>query len=203
MKGRLFIITSPSGGGKGTLIKSVFSKIDRLSYSVSYTTREPREGEIDGKDYNFVTREEFEKFIEKDEFLEYAKVHQNFYGTSKTQVHQQTEAGNDIILEIDVQGARNVISNVPEAVGVFILPPSYETLRNRLVERNTESEDDLNLRLRNARKEVKAYANFDFVIINDELEIASRELESIFRSKRVERDGQMDLIRDILSSFEE
>ena len=202
MKGNLFIVSSPSGGGKGTLIREVLKDVANLSYSVSYTTRAMRAGEVHGESYFFVSEKEFKTLIEEDEFLEYAEVHGNFYGTARAQVETETVAGNDIILEIDVQGAEIVRKKVERSVNIFILPPSYETLKNRLVKRRTESESDLRTRLNNASKEVKEYVNFDYVVINDDREIAADEMRSIFRGERLRSDRQEDQIRDILISFE-
>ncbi len=202
MKGKFFIITSPSGGGKGTLIKRVLPNIANLGYSVSYTTREIREGEINGVHYFFVSSEEFNDLIDKDEFLEYAEVHGNFYGTSKTQVENKTDEGKDIILEIDVQGAENVLKLMPQAIGVFILPPSFEILKKRLTERNTESIEDLTIRLNNAKTEVKEVFKFDYVVVNGEIEKAAEDLKAIILAERLKLDRQTLLIQDILSSFE-
>lgn len=202
MKGILFIISSPSGGGKGTLIREVLRRIPNIGYSVSFTTRAIREGEINGKDYFFVTRAEFENLIEKGEFLEYARVHDNFYGTSRAQVERETSQGCDIILEIDVQGAESIRQKVPEAVGVFILPPSYEVLRERLIQRETETEENLALRLVNAHFEVKRYKEFDYVIINDEVTQATASLEAIILAERLKRDRQEQKAQDILKTFE-
>jgi len=202
MKGNLFIISSPSGGGKGTLIREVLKDVTNLSYSVSYTTRAMREGEVHGKNYYFVSVEEFKALIEKGEFLEYAEVHGNFYGTSRTQVEKETNAGNDIILEIDVQGAEIVRKKVERSVNIFILPPSYEVLKSRLKARKTESDAALAVRLNNASKEVKEYTSFDYVVINDEKEKAADEMRAVFRGERLRGDRQQDQIRDILNSFE-
>ncbi|NNE99787.1 MAG: guanylate kinase [Pyrinomonadaceae bacterium] len=202
MKGTLFIISSPSGGGKGTLIREARKGISNLSYSVSYTTREIREGEAQGKNYFFVSVDEFKSLIDKDEFLEYAEVHGNFYGTSKSQVEKEIDAGNDIILEIDVQGAEIVRSKVKGSVNIFILPPSYDVLKSRLLNRKTESASDLKIRLSNAVKEVSEYKKFDFVIVNDDKEIAADELKTVFRGERLRTDRQETRIRDILNSFE-
>lgn len=202
MKGSLFIITSPSGGGKGTLIKEVLPRIKNLSYSVSYTTREIREDEVHGQHYFFISLEEFKNLIKKDEFIEYAEVHGNFYGTSKTQVEKEISEGNDIILEIDVQGAKQIKEKLPHSIGIFILPPSYKILSKRLIERNTENEDDIFIRLNNAKKEVKEFNKFDYIVINDDLDVATKNLESIFRAERLKRDRQIYLIQDILKSFE-
>ncbi len=202
MKGNLFIITSPSGGGKGTLIRKILPTLENLSYSVSYTTREKRPGEIHGKHYFFISISEFKKLIAEEEFLEYAVVHGNFYGTSKTQVERETNQGNDIILEIDVQGAENVQRAMPEAIGIFILPPSFEILSKRLTERETENQQDLNIRLTNAKKEVREVFEFDFMVINDEVEKASDKLRAIILAERQKTNRQTDPIQDILNSFE-
>src|SRR5687767_6607577 len=132
MKGNLIIISSPSGGGKGTLIREVLDMVPRVGYSISFTTRPPRHGEEDGKHYHFVSKEEFEAYRARDGFLEYAEVHGNYYGTSLNQVERMTNDGMDVILEIDVQGAAIVLEKTPDAVSVFIMPPSFEVLRARL-----------------------------------------------------------------------
>lgn len=201
-KGILFIISSPSGGGKGTLIREVLRIVPNIRYSVSFTTRGMREGEVNGTHYNFVTREEFEKLIAEGEFLEYANVHGNYYGTSKRQVEKETFEGHDIILEIDVQGAEAVRSKAPEAVSIFILPPSYEVLKDRLTKRNTESESMLNIRLRNAAGEVGRYSEFDYVIVNSEIEKAVLELQSVIYSERCRLERQTENIEKIIRTFD-
>lgn len=202
MSGNLIIISSPSGGGKGTLIKEVRRRVDGLGYSVSYTTREPREGEEDGRDYFFVSRDEFERRISEGEFLESAEVHGNLYGTSRLQVDRELSGGRDIILEIDVQGALAVLDSVPDAVSIFILPPSFEVLRDRLSARGTESESSLELRLANARGEVGFSRHFRYVVVNDELERAVADLESVIRGERLRFDRQTERIQGILDSFD-
>lgn len=202
MKGNLIIITSPSGGGKGTLIKEVLATMPHIGYSVSYTTRPMRHNEENGRDYFFITSEEFARLEANGEFLESATVHGNRYGTSKSQVENVTAAGYDIILEIDVQGAKAILEKMPEAVSIFIMPPSFEVLRARLTKRATESSDHLNLRLRNSFTEVREYEFFEYVVVNQELETASNELSSIIRSERLKRIRQMDVISDILSNFD-
>jgi guanylate kinase len=201
MKGNLFIISSPSGGGKGTLIRRVLEIVPKIGYSVSFTTRTPREGEIAGKHYNFISPAEFEKLIAEDEFLEYARVHGNYYGTSRSQVERETAAGIDIILEIDVQGADLVKNAAPDAVSVFIMPPSFEVLKTRLERRATEGMADLQLRLGNARGEVERYSDFDYVIINDEVEQAVKELGAIILAERVKRNKQEENIKEVLKTF--
>ncbi|MGI8468019.1 MAG: guanylate kinase [Pyrinomonadaceae bacterium] len=202
MSGILFIISSPSGGGKGTLIRELLRDVPNIGYSVSFTTRPMRAGEMHGQHYFFVSREEFENLIERGEFLEYASVHGNFYGTSVTQVANETSRGRDIILEIDVQGARSVRRIMPEAVSIFILPPSYRILRERLVLRQTESENNLALRLQNARDEVRDYKIFDYVVINDEVTGATLDLQSIILAERLKRERQETIVENILKTFE-
>ena len=201
MKGNLIIITSPSGGGKGTLIREVRSAIPEIAYSVSLTTRAPRWGEEDGRDYHFVTQQEFNDCIESNGFLEYAEVHGNLYGTSKAQTERFTNEGRDVILEIDVQGATSVMEKVPDAVSIFILPPSFEVLQARLTSRNTEDAADLELRLKNSRIEVSYYDRFKYLVINDEVRAASRAIASIILAERHLRSRQTESIRSILDSF--
>ena len=202
MKGNLIIISSPSGGGKGTLIREVLEHVPDIGYSVSLTTRAPRFGEEDGKHYHFVTRERFEEAISKNEFLEYAEVHGNLYGTSAVQIETITSTGFDVILEIDVQGAAKVRGKVEAAIGVFILPPSFEVLKARLTARATEGSEDLELRLRNSIDEVRQYKDFDYVVVNDDLPAASRKLGAIVLAERQRRNRQNEAVQGILNSFE-
>jgi guanylate kinase len=202
MKGNLFIISSPSGGGKGTLIRRVLENVPNIGYSVSFTTRAPREGEIDGKHYNFISQQEFENLIGKGEFLEYAEVHGNMYGTALTQINRETGEGRDIILEIDVQGAAWVRKRAPEAVSIFILPPSFAVLKARLEARATEDLEDLKLRLANSRGEVERYTEFDYVIINDEIEKASLEIQAVILAERVKRAQQKENIEKVIETFD-
>lgn len=202
MKGNLIIISSPSGGGKGTLIKEVMESVPDVGYSVSYTTRRPRSGEEHGRHYYFVSSGEFQKQIESDGFLEYAEVHGNLYGTSREQTERMTSEGKDVILEIDVQGAEAVMKKMPDAVSIFILPPSFEVLKARLTTRATEGSEELALRLRNSFDEVQQYSKFGYVIINDEVMSAARSLGSIIQAQRLLRDRQSEAIQGILDSFE-
>jgi guanylate kinase len=202
MKGNLIIISSPSGGGKGTLIKEVLDSVPELGYSVSFTTREPRFGEEQGRHYNFVSRERFEEEIKAGRLLEYAEVHGHYYGTSLDQTEQIISEGKDVILEIDVQGANTVFEKKPDALGIFILPPSFEVLKARLIARGTENPAGLELRLKNARSEVMEYTKFDYVIVNDEIFSAARKLAAVIISERQRRDRQTDAIYGILDSFD-
>jgi guanylate kinase len=202
MKGNLIIISSPSGGGKGTLIKEILKTVPNIGYSVSFTTRERREGEENGRHYYFVSEEKFEELIAQGEFLEYARVHGNYYGTSIKQVNGEIDLGRDIILEIDVQGAESVLKNLPEAVSIFILPPSFEVLKMRLSNRGTEKKKDLDLRLKNSHDEVHRFKEFEYVVINDSVEHASSDLRAIILAERLKRDRQMGSIQVILDSFD-
>ena len=202
-RGILFVVSSPSGGGKGTLIRRILPQVPRLGYSVSWTTRPPRTGEQHGVHYFFVTPEEFTAARTRDEFLEWAVVHGHYYGTSRTVVERELACGRDVILEIDVQGAASVRQLPLDSVGIFILPPSYEVLRVRLIARKSESLDDLALRLRNARTEIEHYREFDYVVLNDEVERASAQLASIVYAARAERHRQETLTQRVLASFPE
>lgn len=203
MKGNLIIISSPSGGGKGTLIKRILQSVSNIGYSISFTTRAMRVGETGGKDYFFVSRDEFERLIGSGLLLEHAEVHDNYYGTSIEQVNTQIEAGHDVILEIDVQGAAKVLAKIPEAVSIFILPPSFEVLKARLTARATEKIDHLALRLLNSFGEVNHYNEFQYVVVNNEVEQATIDLQTIILAERLRRDRQRDVIQSILSSFDE
>ena len=202
-RGTLFVVSSPSGGGKGTIIRHVLEvvAVENLSYSVSYTTRAPRQGEVDGREYFFISRETFDEMVVAREFLEWACVHGNFYGTSKKQIMDQTAAGADIILEVDVQGAASVRQLLMDSVSIFILPPSYEVLRQRLIRRGTDSPEELEVRLRNAPVELKQYAAFDYVIINDEIDRASAQLASIIYAERARCMRQEPLVREVIQKF--
>jgi guanylate kinase len=201
MQGNLIIISSPSGGGKGTLIKEVLTKLPNIGYSISYTTRPMRPGEINGRDYFFINVANFNKLVDAGEFLEFAEVHGNFYGTSLNQVLAETNLGHDIILEIDVQGAQKVREKISEAVSIFIFPPSFEVLRQRLVARETEKKEDLKLRLENSLAEVRHFSEFEYIVINDEVSSAAKNLETIILAERQKRVRQTDSIQIILDSF--
>ena len=200
-RGILFVISSPSGGGKGTLIRRILTYMPRLGYSISWTTRDPRQGEMNGRDYHFVTTEEFTAARERNEFLEWAVVHSHFYGTSLKVVDRELAAGRDIILEIDVQGAASIRRAGIEAVSVFILPPSFEILKRRLTGRQSENADALALRLQNARGEVEHYREFDYVVLNDDVERAATQLASIVYAERALRPRQERLTEQVLATF--
>lgn len=202
MKGKLIIISSPSGGGKGTLIKEVRAMLPDLGFSVSHTTRPQRGGEKEGREYFFVTKDEFQCRINAGDFLEYAEVHGNLYGTSISETEKASRSGKDIIVEVDVQGAVEIMERLADlSVSIFILPPSFEVLKARLTARGTEAGPQLNTRLKNAFNEVMQYSRFKYVIINDDLAVATRQIASIILAERQILDRQTDAIQVILDSF--
>lgn len=180
---KVFVITGPSGVGKGTLIRELLSRVPELELSVSATTREPRAGEVDGRDYHFLDPEEFAARADRNEFLEHAAYSGNRYGTLRSEVERRLDAGHSVVLEIEVQGARQVRAAMPEAVLVFIAPPSPETLRQRLEGRGTDSPEAIDERLRTAEIELDAQQEFKHVVVNDELERAVEELVGIVREE--------------------
>ena len=187
-KGLLFVLSGPSGVGKNTVLDELFKNFDDVSYSVSATTREKREGETEGEDYFFISENKFKEIKENDGFIESALVHGHYYGTPKKFVDKKLEEGEDIILEIDTQGAKQVREKYPEAIYIFLLPPSLEELENRLDNRGSESNKSKNIRLNNARKELKEVHNYDYEVINDSLEDAVREIKKIIIKEQERRD---------------
>ena len=200
-QGILFVISSPSGGGKGTLIKRLRETVPGVGYSVSWTTRAARPGEVDGVNYNFVSEDEFGAMVNAGGFVEWAVVHGHRYGTTRAAVEQALTQGFDIILEIDVQGARAIRTTMESVVSVFILPPSFEVLRERLTMRMTERQEELELRLANARTEVAEYRHFDYLILTDEVERAAALLASIVWAERARRERQEWVARRVLQTF--
>ena len=180
MTGKLFVLSGPSGVGKGTLRENALKNFSNLVYSISCTTREPREGETNGVEYRFISRDEFEQGINNNLFLEYARVHENYYGTLKSDVIQELESGKNVLLEIDVQGALQVREKMNDSILIFIAPPSIEELSRRLINRNTETQHDLNIRLANAKRELELANKYDYIVVNDDLDSASRKLQEIF-----------------------
>lgn len=178
--GQLFVISAPSGAGKTTLIQQVMVRVPGVSYSVSHTTRPPRPGEIDGKDYFFVTEQTFTRMIQAGEWLEWARVHAHYYGTSRAFVEKQLTAGRSLLLDIDVQGARQIMDAGLDPVTIFILPPSIEVLRQRLETRGTDSAQTIALRLENAKKEIALTHLYQYVVKNDDLTTAADQLCAIF-----------------------
>ena len=200
-RGILFVISSPSGGGKGTLIRRLLDTVPGVSYSVSWTTRTARPTETDGLNYHFVSEEEFERMRASGGFLEWAVVHGHLYGTARSVVEQELSEGHDIVLEIDVQGAEAVRAAFDSVVSIFIMPPSFEVLRARLSARMTERQEEFELRLSNARGEVEQYRHFDYVILNDEVERAAAQLSGVVLAERARRERQEWVARRVLASF--
>lgn len=185
MPGTLYVIAAPSGAGKTSLVKRLLESEKDVRLSISYTTRVPRPGEENGREYHFVDVETFRRMIDQGDFLEWAEVHGNFYGTSKTWIVNQISGGNDVLLEIDWQGAQQVRAVFPEAIGVFILPPSLEELQRRLTGRGTDSAEVIARRLAAAQAEMRHVGEFDYAIINDIFEQALDDLRSILRASRL------------------
>ena len=193
-KGFLLVISGPSGVGKGTVLHDLMNTQNNLVYSVSATTRNKRDGEIEGVSYFFKTHDEFENMIAEDKFLEYAHVHNNYYGTPKEFVENKINEGKIVILEIDVQGALNIKKNTDNGVFIFLAPPSLSELKKRIVGRGTETDDDIKIRMKNARKELKYIKDYDYLVINDHLnsaitsvnEIINAEKHKVFRGENIE-----------------
>jgi guanylate kinase len=202
-RGFLFIVSSPSGGGKTTLIRRLLANPpgEPLRFSVSHTTRPRRDGEVDGREYHFVSATEFEKMARHGDFLEHNEVHGNFYGTSKSEVLPRLAAGEDVILDIDVQGARDVLAALPEAISIFIVPGSPEELERRLRKRGLDIEDAIRKRLINAAKEVAQAETFQYVIVNEDLEKAGLELESVVRAVRLSPGRQARVLERLRKDF--
>ncbi len=227
MSGILYIISAPSGSGKTTLVNELRQYVPHLEFSISYTTRSPRGSEQDGREYHFISRDEFEARIERDDFLEYAQVFGNYYGTARSVLQQARDRGNDVLLDIDVQGERQVKQKMPDAVSIFVLPPSRAELESRLRKRSlsegVHNEETIRRRLDTARKEIEKYPNYDYILINDRLEQSVDRLQAIVLGERIRRSGEPpsaeekryletaekclkpkmeDKIRDILCSFD-
>lgn len=190
-EGILFVVSAPSGAGKTSLVKALLKADPAIRLSVSYTTRAPRPGETDGRDYHFVSHEQFHKLLAEDEFLEHAEVYGNFYGTSKSVISRELYAGRDLLLEIDWQGAAQVREHFPRSASIFILPPSFAALRTRLAGRAQDSDEVIERRLAAAAHDV-AHANaFDYIIVNDDFDHALQDLVAVTRSIRLETARQM------------
>jgi guanylate kinase len=197
----VFIISAPSGSGKSTLTHRLVNEIPNIRFSISYTTRPPRGQEQHGKDYFFVTPEDFESRIANGEFLEYAKVFDNYYGTHIGELESAAAEGVDLILDIDVQGARQLKEKSPAAVSIFILPPSRQVLEERLRARSQDSEPVIERRLRDAAEEIRNYSQYDYVLVNREVEASVETLKSIVKATRSRRERMEKQIQPILETF--
>ena len=178
-KGLLLVVSGPSGAGKGTICKALLNKNDQIKLSVSATTRKPRNGEVHGVNYFFIEKEEFTKMIENGEFLEYAQIYDNFYGTPKAAIIECLEKGQDVILEIEMQGARQIKEVYPEGVFIFVLPPSLEELKSRIVGRGTETQEEIEKRFSCAFEEINQIVNYDYFIVNEDIEKSVSDVEAI------------------------
>lgn len=197
----VFIVSAPSGSGKSTLVAGLLDRDPNLLFSVSYTTRQPRGNERPGESYNYISREEFEARIQRNEFLEYAEVFGNYYGTGKQVLEQARDEGKDVVLDIDVQGARQLKRRLPNAVTIFILAPSRDILEQRLRARSEDSEEVIQRRLREAAEEIRNYNQYDYVLINHRVEQSVDTLSAIIKAERIRRIRMEDQIRPILDSF--
>lgn len=195
----IYVVSGPSGGGKSTLIRRVLESLPGLRFSVSHTTRQKRESEVEGKDYHFTSEPVFRKMLGRGEFLEWAVVHGKAYGTSVREIRKAAQG--DLILDIDVQGARQVREKIKRAIFIFVLPPSYQELKRRLERRGLDSPAAIRRRLDRARQEIRSYSRFDYIIVNDDLEEAGRELESVIRCHRLGLEYRKKKIAPILKSF--
>ena len=199
--GNLFIVTAPSGAGKTSLVKALLEHDKQVKLSVSYTTRPPRPGETDGKDYHFVTEQKFLEMLERGDFLESAQVYGNRYGTSQPWIENAVRAGTDILLEIDWQGAEQVRKIFPRAIGIFILPPSLEALLERLKGRGQDSGEVIARRLAAAREDIGHVEQFDYVIINDVFETALQDLIAVIRAQRLKAEQQLGAHAEMISNL--
>lgn len=202
-KGLLIVISGPSGAGKGTLCRVLLNKNRELKLSVSCTTRSPRAGEKEGTSYFFIEKDKFNEMIEKDEFLEYAEVYGNYYGTPMSYVNKTLEEGNDVILEIDIQGALKVKNKYPDGVFIFIMPPTMEELKNRIKRRGSETEESLLRRFKSAFEELNYISSYNYVVVNDEIDTAVNKLESIILAERCRVDRVKSKVLEKINFQEE
>ncbi len=202
MPGNLFIVSAPSGAGKTSLVSALLASNKDIDLSISYTSRAPRPGEVDGKDYHFVSRETFLDMIQRGDFLESAEVYGNLYGTSQSWIEKEINNGRDILLEIDWQGAEQVRRIFPRCIGIFILPPSLQALEDRLKGRKQDSAEVIARRIASAQEDVAHVAEFDYVIINDKLDVALQQLNAIVVATSLRRDSQLTRQQNLINQLQ-
>jgi len=195
-KGTLFVISGPSGSGKDSVLKKVFEKCPEIKFSISVITRDMRPGETPDGKYRFISREKFESMIKNDELLEHNEFVGNYYGTPKAPVIENLENGNDVIVEVDVNGAKQITEKIPEAVSVFILPPSFDVLKARLSGRGTDSAEKIEKRLNESLREIKCSKDFDYIVLNDDLDVAANDFISIIKASRLKAVNNLDKVND-------
>jgi guanylate kinase len=195
------IISAPSGAGKSTVVRRLLSSTPSLHFSISYTTRQPRAWEKNGREYFFVSPARFKEMVAAGEFVEWARVYGNLYGTSRLQLQQARQQGMDVLLDIDVQGHREVRRRLPEAISIFLLPPSYEELKSRLVDRRSDSASAIQKRLSAAREEISHWPEYDYIIVNDDADRATQALRAIIRAARFHRKSCRKEIQKICKTF--
>ena len=200
--GFLLVLSGPSGSGKGTVSESLMKNNDDIIFSTSVTTRTPRPGEVNGENYFFASREEFEKMVENDELLEHAFVHTNYYGTPKKFVFDEIDKGEIVLLEIDVQGALQIKEKYKEAVFIFLIPPTMDELRSRLVKRDTETEDEIETRYRNAFKELDFVGEYDYFVINDVIDNAVKDIETIIAAEKLRVKRHKNIKKEVQAEEE-
>jgi len=191
-RGLLIVVSGASGTGKGTVCKKILADLPAVAYSISATTRAPRPGEVDGKEYYFISRDEFKAWIDDGKFLEYAEVYGNYYGTPLNKIEERLKCGEDILLEIDVQGALNVKRKMPEGIYIFLLPPSLEELRRRIEGRGTETPESLKRRLANAVAEIQIGREYDYAVVNDSVDNAAAQIKAILAAERCKVARNLD-----------
>jgi guanylate kinase len=201
MAGDLFVVVAPSGAGKTTLVNAMLEAERGIRLSVSFTTRAPREGEVEGREYHFVSREAFERMIAAGDFLEHANVYGNYYGTSRKWIQAELEGDHDVLLEIDWQGAVQVRSLFPRMVGIFILPPSIGELRRRLTARGKDSAEVIERRMASAREEISHVLEFEYIIVNEKFEVALADLQAVVRAARLSRERRGNRLSSLLDEF--
>lgn len=199
-KGTVFVISGPSGSGKDTILSEVFKKREDIFFSISSITRDMRPGEVQDGKYHFISKDEFKKGLANDAFLEYNIYLENYYGTPKAPVEEHIKAGDDVVIEVDVNGARNIKSKLPEAVLIFIMPPSFETLLGRLSRRGTETKEQIDGRMKAALGEIERAGMYDYIVVNDALETAVEDVLSIMRTHRLSLKNQKNIINEVLKN---